>query len=216
MKVKSLGLVALLSFGIAHADEPEIFQGKQFNAAMMAKAVNHYVAIGEPAAREELARLARRADQSAFQQHWAPITFTGQDIASRVSWMCLILWPVRPGNESRPPMFGGLYAIEGHVKRESFPLYPVAQSGATYFVLADAYVLGGHPETASHFLADCESHGSFRRQPVAVPTRREAQRDVSMLRQSSGWTAPRMPGSSQDSWEQPAWAFIQDQANSIQ
>lgn len=215
MNVRTCWIVViwLLVSGVSHAASPELFRRQAFNAAIIANAVNHYVALGEQAAKAELSALALDDSNPAMRTGDGPLS--AADVASRVSWMCLILWPSKPGHSSRPPAFGALVAIDGHIRPEDFPLYPVVQSGISYFILADSYLVGGLPEKTAHYLADCEARGTFRSQPVAVPTRQEAKRDASMLRRSPAWMSGWALGAPLNDSKKSARAFIQAQADSI-
>jgi hypothetical protein len=65
----------------------------------------------------------------------------------------------------------------------SWPFYPVALSGTTYFVLSEDYMVEGFggPERIGDYISYCRAYGVFRKTPVHVPTRNEAERDLSAL-----------------------------------
>ncbi len=195
--------------GAGHAATPELFRSQRFDAAMIARAANHYVSIGEQASLTELNALA--STDTRAPRRSAPL---GDDrLAQRVAWMCLILWPARPGQLQRPPTYGVLAGIEGHLSPKDWPLYPLVHSGGSYFVLGTDYMLAGLAEPPRLYLADCASKGVFRRVPVPVPTRAQAQADADALRRSASWQA---------SWfafpelESKVWRFIEAQADSIE
>ena len=102
--------------------------------------------------------------------------------------MCRILFMSRDGKPLRPPFYGALDLPYLTMPLERWPLYPVAQSGATYFVLSEGYSLGGRAEWTSSFLDYCRKTGTFRRKMVMVPSRTRAQSDAARLRLSPAWT----------------------------
>lgn len=197
-----------------HADEPELFRRGDIDAAILADAINHYVAVGEERAKVELAALAPDVPD--------PVSKFGElskaDLANRVSYMCLILWPVKPGASRRPPGFGGLPFVDGHFGGSpDWPLFPVIMAGHSYFVLSDGYVLAGLPESPVHYLESCEGSGVFRTQPVTVPTRQQAERDLLELRNSKAWiSAWKKQVSGENGDPEPfIWNFLWPQAAHI-
>jgi hypothetical protein len=102
-----------------------------------------------------------------------------------------------------------------------WPLFPVACSGSTYFVLSEGYAFEGFGrEMPNEYMAYCKEHGIFRKNPVKVPTREEAMKDAAALRKSKSWKAIKWKDSGQGysfyiGDDQYAWSFIQKQAESI-
>ena len=199
--------------GTSRAATPELFQSHRFNAAMIAYAVNHFIGIGEKASIAELAALATSdANSWLFAR-----PMDGDEMAQRVAWMCLILWPAKPGQVQRPPGYGVLLELDGHLSIKDWPVYPLAWSGHSYFVLGTEYAVGGHPEHPRDYLANCESKGIFRKVPVPVPTRTQAQLDASTLRQSRPWQAGwSFDHAAQSDLELKEWPFIKAQADTIE
>lgn len=193
-------------FGQCEAEPLRLFHERTFSAADLAKAVNHFIAIGEETAIRELTGLAPDHD---FKRD---IVGKGFDLPERVGWVCRILFEPKNGKHLRPPMYGALN-IQPH-SRKDWPGYPVAASGKSYFVLSQGYVLAGAAEEPTQYLEYCRTNGVFRKKPVPVPTRSEAQADVSSLRKSPAWIAVKQNGGGQE-FEKWHWRFIQAQADSI-
>jgi len=188
-------------FGVltpAHKRVPALFTDSDFNSATLANAANYFVARGEDASIVELAEIAAK-DRNG---HIA--------LDERVGWICRILWendkiPVRQ------PLLGGLSGIDfDSTKLNTWPLYPVAKSGDTYFVLSQGYMLGGRPEWMPKYIEHCRKNGTFRSSPVKVSDQKQAVKDVQAFRNSARWRAEFPSGG--DQWN---WGFIQAQADSI-
>jgi hypothetical protein len=223
-----LACLILMTLGFCHAEVPKLFCEKPFTSATLAEAVNRYVAIGEEATIKEL-------QQISSQENSKNEIFAGKgfSVNERVGWMCRILYePKEPSlliaksgilipektKPLRAPKFGVLSMPENTMPVEKWPLYPVAFSGSTYVVLKQGYTDSGTPEELAHYLAYCKSNGTFRKTPVLVPTKKQAEKDIAMLRQSEPWQAIKWEDNNGFSFpmgEQWTWAFIQNQAKAI-
>jgi hypothetical protein len=66
------------------------------------------------------------------------------------------------------------------VANVDWPLFPVALSGSTYFVLSNtpAFSNVGEAESATRYLEYCRANGKFRSKTVPVPTREDAMRAI--------------------------------------
>src|SRR3712207_6045140 len=99
---------------------------------------------------------------------------------------------------------------------QQWPLYPVALSGSTYFVLNEGYMLAGVAERMHDYLRYCRANGRFRKQRVPVPTQEGTLADAEALRRSPAWRAIRWsgsgPGFRYELSEAHAWRFIRSQA----
>lgn len=195
-----------------YADEPALFVSSQFNAAMIAEAVNYYVLIGEDRAKVELEALSPLETYSPISYTHA---LTNVEVAERISWVCKILWQ---GKSQLPPGYGGLWDVEGRFgDSRLWPLYPVVQSGSSYFVLSTSYVIAGVAERPRDYLRRCEGRGPFRTEPVHVPSRSQAERELRQLRNSSEWMsawAGLRPGEKSNT-ESSVWNFLWNQAEGI-
>jgi hypothetical protein len=200
-------------FGLAQADVPKLFTEKNFTSATLAEAANHYIAIGEAATLKELA-------QVAAQENSAGEYFQGKgfSVSERIGWVCRIIYQPRDGAPLRAPRFGDLTLPEKTMPAEKWPLFPVALSGSTYFVLKQGYAPHGTPEELTHYLAYCKKNGVFRNTQVAMPTKEQAQADAAALRQSAPWLAiewENNDGYNFPMGEQLTFGFIQKQAKAI-
>lgn len=187
----------------AFAAVPSLFEEKAFTAATFAQAVNHYVSLGEEAAVDELRDMA--ADQLAHPER-------GFDISERIGWLTRVLFESKTGRPLRPPMFGGLNLPVETMREASWPLYPVAFSGSTYFVLSEGYFLAGKPEDTGGYIDYCRKAGIFRKKLLDVPVKARALADAVALRRSMAWKAIKWTRTD----EAGTWEFIRKQAEYIQ
>jgi hypothetical protein len=174
----------LLTLQVASGAVPRLFQEKGFTAASFADAVNYFVSLGEEQGVHELKDLA--------MDHSTDFTVHSNGLWSvneRIGWMCRVLFESKTNALVRPPAFGGLNLPNHTMPFANWPLYPVALSGSTYFVLSEGYSVGGRPEDPKAYIDYCRQTGVFRTKPIAVPTRAQALTDVADLRQSAAWQA---------------------------
>jgi hypothetical protein len=213
VKITLFLLLVCAAFRFSQAEVPQLFRDHSFTAAILAQAANHFVALGETAATRELTALVSDHD---FKRDNIGKGFS---VPERVGWVCRILFQPKANQPLRPPMYGGLGLPFNTMPPTRWPLYPVAASGHSFFVLSEGYMLAGLPEDPKRYLAYCRAEGTFREQRIPVPTRAEAQKDVSALRQSPAWKAikwkDRGQGFSYAMNEERTWKFIQAQADSI-
>jgi hypothetical protein len=204
----------LLALQTASGAVPRLFQEQKFTAASFADAVNYFVSLGEEQAVHELKDLA--------MDHSTDFTVHSNGLWSvneRIGWMCRVLFESKTNGLVRPPAFGGLNLPYHTMPLAKWPLYPVARSGASYFVLSEGYSLGGVAEDPKEYIDYCRKVGVFRKTKVVVPTRAQALTDVAALRQSAAWQAIKWEDSGEN-WsytisERWTWEFIQKQAKDI-
>jgi hypothetical protein len=212
MKLILICLTSMM-LGIAHAEVPKLFTQKSFTSANLAEAVNRYVAIGEASAIKELQQLA--AQDTDVNDNFLS---KGFNVKERVGWVCRILYEPKGHSPLRAPRFGELALPEKSMPAEKWPLYPLALSGSMYVVLKEGYMPNGTPEEVAHYLKYCKNNGVFRKTPVEVPTREQAEADIAILRQSAEWQAIQWrnnDGFSYPMGEQLTWAFIKGQTKAI-
>jgi hypothetical protein len=199
--------------GLAHADVSKLFSQKSFTSASLAEAVNRYVVIGETATIKELQQLS--VQENSTEDFFAGKGFS---VNERIGWVCRILYEPSGRSPLRAPKFGVLPMPEKTMPAEKWPLFPVASSGSTYFVLKQGYVPNGTPEELTHYLAYCKRNGVFRNTQVAVPTKEQAETDAAALRQSLPWQAIQWENNDGFNFpmgEQLTFGFIQKQAKTI-
>ena|ERR1043166_1532690 len=206
-------LVWLVTLQLCCGATPKLFQQKRFTAASFAEAANRFISLGEEAAVQELRgmTLDHSKDFSDHRGEWS--------VNERIGWMCRVLFEPKTNAFVRPPAFGGLSLPYNTMPFTNWPLYPVVLSGSSYFVLSEGYSLGGVPEDPKEYIDHCRKVGAFRKTKVAIPTRAQAQKDATALRQSKAWTSIKWKDSGQN-WsyemsEEWAWEFIQKQADGI-
>jgi hypothetical protein len=209
-------LICLTSMvlGFCHAEVPKLFCEKSFTSATLAEAVNRYVAIGEVATIKELQQVALQEKNS----HGELFAGKGFSVNERIGWVCRILYEPQGHSPLRAPKFGVLAMPEKTMPAEKWPLYPLAFSGSTYVVLKQGYTASDMPEELTHYLAYCKNNGVFRKTPVPVPTKDQAEKDVANIRQSEPWKAIKWEdndGFSFPMGEQWAWGFIQNQVKTL-
>ena len=174
-------LIVLLALQVAGGETPRLFKQKKFTAAIFAEAVNHFVALGEEASVKEL--LSMEVDDSDFHtNHWS--------VNERIGWMCRVLFEAKTDEALHRPAFGALWNLPP-MPAKDWPLFPVALSGSTYFVLSEGYSLAGVPDRPKFYIEYCRKSGVFRTKPVVVPTGKQAVKDAEALHESSQWKAIR-------------------------
>src|ERR1051326_7418577 len=101
-----------------------LFEKEEFNSASFADAANHFVAHGEDAAVEQLCGML------------------SDSFSLRILFMCRVLF--EPRSETlRPPAIGAFSLPRHTMPAKAWPLYPVALSGSSYFVLTEGYMCAG-------------------------------------------------------------------------
>ena len=177
---------------------------RELSAGAFAQAVNHFVSLGESASIQELKSLC---EVSGF----------------RTAFLCRVLYEGKEG-PIRPPGFGGLELPVHTMPYTNWPIYPVAHSGSSYFVLGEDYMLGGIAEEPEDYVDYCHSNGVFRTTPIPVPTRDQAIKDAIALRESQAWKAIQWtdasglhPDRRNEMWsyeipEESVWDYILEQA----
>lgn len=176
---------------------PEFFRSPQMNCAMIAEAVNHFVALGKRDGLAELRGLASVRNSAGYVD--------GYD---RFGYVCRILFLPRDSEPLREPRFGGLGLPDELTANKDWPLFPVALSGSSYFVLGEGYTLGGFPEYPLQYIDYCDQNGTFRTTKVPIPTKSQALADAEALRNSPAWKAAKWR------WQQEkgTWGYIHRQA----
>ena len=171
---------------------PPLLKGADVTPETLAQAANFYISIGETATREEFETYEKR-----IGDHGRSV-----DFHERIGWLCRILY-VQKELPIRAPEFGVLSFPHKSNTPDHWPLFPLAQSGDTFCVLSQGYLLGGktesigcmqqgteivgRKETISEYLALCQQHGTFRTKRIPVPSRSSAVSDIAALLESNRW-----------------------------
>ena len=175
-------LIVLMTLEVASGETPRLFKQKEFTAATFAEAVNHFVALGEDASVKEL--LSMEVD------NWSSTVHSNNlwSVNERIGWMCRVLFEAKTDEALHRPAFGALWPLPP-LPPKDWPLFPVALSGSTYFVLSEGYSLAGVPDRPKFYIEYCRKSGVFRTKAVVVPTRKQAVKDAEALHESSQWKA---------------------------
>jgi hypothetical protein len=196
------------------AEAPKLFREEPFTCVTLAEAVNHYVALGEEKAAKELESLVSDWDTERRAE-----TNRQFSINERIGWVCRILFEPKGKEPVRQPLFGGLRLPSNSMPLARWPLYPVAASGSSYFVLSEGYYLEGLAEDPKDYLKYCRANGKFRKEAVPIPSRIQALKDLEKLRQSEAWKAIKWKDSGRGFGynfdEERIWTFIKSQAKKI-
>ena len=202
-----------MTMGLCRAEVPKLFCERNFTSVTLVDAVNHFVAIGEDASVKELGGII---SNEAANTNW--IFCRTFSVDERVGWICRILFEPKGKSPLRAPEYGRLNMPEKFMPIEKWPLYPLALSGSTYFVLGENYTADTTPENAAHYLAYCKKNGVFRKSPVQLSTKEQAMKDAIALRQSESWHTIKWDddqGFSYPLGERWAWGFMQSQIQSL-
>ena len=206
-------IVLLVTLQSACGAVPRLFVDKDFTPASFAESVNHFVSLGEGAAIEELEGLGQ--DSETYKN--------GFLVKERIGWMCRVLFEGKTGHALRPPKFGVLeFLPPPSMLEKNWPQFPVAASGSSYFVLGEGYIwINGQSEfeNAKAYIEYCRLNGVFRKQPVSVPTKARALKDLAALKASAPWKSIKWTydfnGGTYTLSEKMVWTFLEGQANSI-
>lgn len=218
-----IAAILFLTVCVCRGELPELFRRDAFKAVTLAEAANHYVSLGKALALRELSELAAVGDleKEQIDQARARLGIQGGfDIPERIGWMCRILFQSRTETPLRRPAYGGLMLPYQTMSEKSWPTYPIAASGRSYFVLAEGYALAGYPEHPRDYLAYCQANGTFRTTTIPVPTRVQAHEDVRALHDSPAWQAIKWTDRGEN-WSYTmdplsTWNFINAQAELIE
>jgi len=203
-------LFLMMTAGLCRAEIPKLFCQPEFNSVTLVDAANHFIAIGEQAAVKELEDIAAN---DATNQTW--MFSRGNE---RIGWMCRMIFEPKGRSPLRAPEYGRLCLPEKQMTLAKWPLFPVALSGSTYFILSEKYVTDQVPEDPKHYIEYCRANGRFRTTPIAMSTKEQAMKDAANLRQSDLWRSIKWEdemGASYPFGEQWNWANIQRQAKSM-
>jgi hypothetical protein len=213
--IRSILVVFLVTLQAAHAAVPRLFVDKEFTPVSFAEAVNYYVGLGENRAITELEGLA------STKETYLETYRKGFTLHERVGWMCRVLFEGKAGHALRPPKFGVLERLPPPIMLEKdWPKFPVAPSGSSYFVLWEGYIALEHQsEDPKEYIQYCRQNGIFRKEPVLVPTRTEALKDLAALRTSATWKRIKWTysfnGQAVSLNEETVWNFLESQPNRI-
>jgi hypothetical protein len=178
-RLNVLAWLALLLVSLPCSGKPPQFvRDESFSCKDTADAVNYYVDLGEAEAIREM-----RATVDDAEPHARP--------SLRICHLCRVLFEPKGKEPLRSAALGGLDLPRNTMPINTWPRFPVAESGSTFFLLNESYELGGRAERPSAYLDYCVANGVFRRNRVAVPTRDGALQDLNQLRRSDAWKAIR-------------------------
>lgn len=162
---------------------PSFLTELQWDATVVAEAVNHFVEQGEDAAIKELKSVV------------ASDYFSNRmDLSFRVACLCRILWEKR--DEPIPPFNLGVF-FEGvafvrfdEADHQTWPIHPLAKSGNSYFLVVCGGRVGtGQTTNISKYIDRCRESGEFLEEAIPVPTLEEIAADADKLRNSERWVA---------------------------
>ena len=188
---------------------PLLFRQEKFNAAMLADAVNYYIAIGEKETIHQLTML----DPDPTKDHRGRIYLT-----ERIDWVCRILFQPK-NNKAISVSVGEIDGPYSAFLYKKWPLYPVIHSGNSYFVMGPTWVFPEDQFIKAAYFGDFQNLGKFRRVSVPIPTQSEAVHDLKLLRRSRTWrmvqwrTDDSLPIDKE--METRVWYYLKQQATTI-
>jgi hypothetical protein len=198
-------IATIIATGSCQGEVPKLFREKSFTCVTLAEAVNHYIALREEASVKELESLV---SDDPFS-----------DKSLRMTWVCRILFQPKGDEPLRGPGYGEVWLPWNSMPLKSWPLFPLAASGSSYFVLSQRYTLAGIAEKPKDYLKYCRANGRFRKDAVPIPSKAQALKDLEQLRQSKAWKAIKWKDSGlgwsyywSEDW---IWEFIKQQAEGI-
>lgn len=183
---RSIVLASISAFLVAlpcSANPPRFVTEREFSCKDTADAVNYYVRLGEKDATKEMTADTAKARRRDLK-------------ARRICFVCRVLFEPRGKEPLDRPVFGLLDTLpEATMPREKWPRFPIVESGSSFFLLSESYLLLGDGQSPAEYVAYCRAKGQFRKQPVPVPTREQALADLQSLRRSAAWKAMKWPDS---------------------
>lgn len=148
---------------------------RNLSCADWAKVANHYIALGEQKAIEDL------ADRTSSNPTRFAISNTHACHIAR-----LLYWP-KPKEELRPPKLGAAAIVDGTRDPSGWPQFPFAFQNGVWFLIARDYQTTEPQEKAKAYLDYLKENGVFRKVPYAVPSRKQAEAAYSRLLDSPSW-----------------------------
>lgn len=157
--ITSVLFTLVLAFTIelyAQQQTPKFFTSKENTSANLATAVNYFVNLGEEKSATALAAIVSKR------------TFSNKiDLDFRVACVSRILWrnakkPIMP---PRLGFYGGGVSIDprNQSELEKWPLFPVAKSGVSYFIVVNGG-RGGTGQSSNlnvDYIQHCKRTGTF-------------------------------------------------------
>ncbi|MBL8515821.1 MAG: hypothetical protein JNM76_02535 [Betaproteobacteria bacterium] len=184
--------------------ELDLLEGAPPSPAVIAHAVNGLVARGE---RDALQHLRATGDQARPRARI-------RTFEERRFWLLRLLYQPPAGTPLRPPRIGELLLPNAWKSLRAWPMFPLAESGKSWFVLAEGHVLIGKAESYEEYLAYCRAAGRFRSQLLPVPTPAEALADAEALEQAASWLASDQGKIALGN--DPFWRAVRAQAERVQ
>ncbi|MCB8931991.1 MAG: hypothetical protein M9921_01925 [Fimbriimonadaceae bacterium] len=176
-------------------DPPLLRKEANLTCADWANVANHYIAIGERKAVEEL--LDRTSDK--------PSRFAISN--AHAARLCRLLYMPHPGNELRGPRVYDSWLPDGSTALDRWPEFPFAEQDGVWFWVGSRSPAGttGTEEPVGDYVRYCEAHGVFRSQPLMVPSTAQAMKALEALLKSDRWD-PKYG----QRWKASAW-FLRGQ-----
>lgn len=183
----------------------EYFSKKQFNASDLAEAANHFIEMGETQA------LKKMEEVSITRQTKGP----GDPTSLRMIFLMRVIF--QPQKQAiRRPLIGAFFIpIDGN-DQANWPHFPLVKSGDSYFLLTNSMGGTGIPESTTKYLQHCMEHGTFRKEKISVPNRKQAESDLDKLWLSKRWQSIDWKVPNPQAAEQHYRKFIQKQAETIE
>ncbi|MBS1723235.1 MAG: hypothetical protein JSS66_09820 [Armatimonadetes bacterium] len=173
-------LTALLLIATAQ-DDPiaAVFTKKSVTCRSLAEAANAYIAMGEEKAAADLVRRGDGGQKLDYMPRFSSV---------RACHLCRILF-VGKGGPLRPPKLGVIRLPRFTMPLSKWPEFPMVQQNDVWFELGNAYLLSGKGESAAQYVDTCRKTGTFRKDPVEIPTEEGARLALKDLIASDRWGA---------------------------
>ena len=185
-------------------DVPDFLTSENFSSASLARAVNHYVAMGEAASVRELRKMGKIAEE---MDHW------DLPLENRVFWLTRVLFEEKAA-PLRGPMLGWLFMLPREAHRSgSLPYFPLVEQDGVFFVLSGSYFLAGVAEQYENYVKYLQDEGSFRKTRLKVPSKERAMAALETLSKSKKWQAMGWSGQEGGGAEGSVLFFMRQQAS---
>ena len=146
-------ILPCMTFSIQANYVPDLFVRAEFTSKGLAEAANYFVQLGETRSYKKLSELASNEycawPLSLLQDH----SFSK---STRVCWMCRILYEPKKQSPLNSP---DLPVTMPRMPLDRWPIFPLARSGDSFFVLSEAGIVMNRSESCACLFAVLQDGG---------------------------------------------------------
>ncbi len=201
-----LTLMALLWLPVTVYSKPidltaDEMTAETFNPAKLLTTANKLIALGN-----EDCYLSLTMYAPATQPRWQ------YKRDNYITWLCLLVYETKTPGSLKIPIFGAP-DFPFPIQTSEWPVFPLAFSDKTPFLLVSGYILGGLALPGSYYVDEYHKNGIFRTRPYPIPTKAEAQKSLDNLLTSQKWND--LHWDHPEFWKSRKIKFLQEQIDRI-